>query len=29
LDTVLDGVDDTLGRHDALVCGMFCGFVML
>lgn len=27
LDTVLDGVDDTLGRHDALVCRMFCGFV--
>jgi len=27
LDTVLDGVDDTLGRHDALVYGMFCGFV--
>jgi hypothetical protein len=29
LDTVLDGIDDTLGRHDALVCGMLCGFVML
>jgi hypothetical protein len=29
VDTVLDGVDDTLGRHDALVYGMFCGLVML
>ena len=29
LDTVLDGIDDTLGRHDALVCVVFCGFVLL
>jgi hypothetical protein len=28
VDTVLDGVDDTLGRHDALVYGMFCGIVV-